>query len=112
MNIHHPFAHVNLENKIKKTKEEYYAVLEQSGIAWLVLDTKFLGVPQRRKRICLVADFAGGSAGKVLFESKGVSGYSAEDFRAWQGASGGAADRIGTAYGICSKDSNAMKSDN
>ncbi|MCM1304604.1 MAG: DNA cytosine methyltransferase [Butyrivibrio sp.] len=51
-----------------------------------------------------VADFTGGSAGKVLFESEGVSGYSAEGFRAWQRAAGGAADRFGAAGGICLND--------
>ena len=65
------------------------------SLAWRVLDAQFWGIPQRRKRIYLVADFAGGSAGKVLFESEGVSGYSAEGFRAWQGAAGGAAEGSG-----------------
>ncbi|MCC8036698.1 MAG: DNA cytosine methyltransferase [Bacteroidales bacterium] len=65
------------------------------SLAWRVLDTQYWGVPQRRKRIYLVADFAGGSAGKILFESEGVSGYSAEGFRAWQRAAGGAAAGAG-----------------
>lgn len=56
------------------------------SVAWRQLDAQFWGVPQRRKRIYLVADFAGWGAGKVLFESEGLSGYSAESFRAWQGA--------------------------
>ena len=47
------------------------------SVAWRQFDAQFWGVPQRRKRIYLVADFAGGSAGKILFESEGVSGYSA-----------------------------------
>nr|WP_160558852.1 DNA cytosine methyltransferase [Parablautia muri] len=67
------------------------------SLAWRVLDAQFWGIPQRRKRIYLVADFAGGSAGKVLFESEGVSGYSAEGFRPWQGAAGGAAEGPGAA---------------
>ena len=54
------------------------------SVAWRQLDAQFWGVPQRRKRIYLVADFAGWSAGKILFESEGVSGYSKESFRAWQ----------------------------
>jgi len=65
------------------------------SLAWRVLDTQYWGVPQRRKRIYLVADFAGGSAGKILFESEGVSGYSAEGFRAWQRAAGSAAAGAG-----------------
>ena len=46
------------------------------SVAWRVLDAQYWGVPQRRKRIYLVADFDAGSAGKVLFESEGVSGHS------------------------------------
>ena len=46
------------------------------SIAWRVLDAQYWGVPQRRQRIYLVADFDGGSAGKVLFESESVSRYS------------------------------------
>lgn len=38
------------------------------SIAWRVHDAQFWGVPQRRKRICLLADFNGHSAGKILFE--------------------------------------------
>ncbi len=65
------------------------------SLAWRVLDAQYWGVPQRRKRIYLVADFAGGSAGKILFESEGVSGHTPQGFRSWQGAAGGAKDCIG-----------------
>ena len=51
---------------------------ESYSLAWRVLDAQYWGVPQRRKRIFLVADFDGASAGKILFESEGLSGYSAE----------------------------------
>lgn len=81
------------------------------SLAWRVLDAQFWGIPQRRKRIYLVADFAGGSAGKILFESEGVSGYSAEGFRAWQGAAGGAADCAGAAGGICLNDQGGQRMD-
>ena len=54
------------------------------SVAYRTLDAQYWGVPQRRRRIYLVADFAGGSAGKILFESEGLSGYSAEGFRSWQ----------------------------
>lgn len=43
-------------------------------VAWRLLDAQYWGVPQRRKRIFLVADFAGRRAGKILFEREGVSG--------------------------------------
>ena len=38
------------------------------SIAWRLHDAQYWGVPQRRKRICLLADFNGDTAGKVLFE--------------------------------------------
>ena len=81
------------------------------SLAWRVLDAQFWGIPQRRKRIYLVTDFAGGSAGKILFESEGVSGYSAEGFRAWQGAAGGAAEGAGTAGGVCLNDQGGQRMD-
>ncbi len=46
------------------------------SIAWRVHDAQFWGVPQRRKRIALVADFRGTSAPEILFERKGMSGDS------------------------------------
>lgn len=69
------------------------------SVAYRVLDAQGWGVPQRRKRIYLVADFAGQSAPKVLFESEGMSGYSAAGFRAWQRAASGAESGAGTAGG-------------
>lgn len=61
---------------------------DDHSIAWRVFDAQYWGVPQRRKRIYLVADFAGGCAGKILFESEGLSGYTPQGFRSWQGAAG------------------------
>ena len=46
------------------------------SVAWRVLDAQYWGVPQRCKRIYLVADFDGDSAGKILFDSESVSGHS------------------------------------
>ena len=43
------------------------------SIAWRVHDAQFWGVPQRRKRIALVADFGGNTAPEILFERKSVS---------------------------------------
>lgn len=66
------------------------------SFAWRTFDAQYWGVPQRRMRIYLVADFDGGCASKILFESEGVSGYSAESFRAWQETS--------QSFGNCSKE--------
>ena len=76
---------------------------EQWSVAYRTLDAQHWGVPQRRRRIFLVADFAGWGAGQVLFESEGLSGYSAEGFRAWQRAAGNSTVGAGAA-GICLND--------
>lgn len=68
---------------------------EDFSLAWRLFDAQYWGVPQRRKRIYLVADFDGGSAGKILFESEGVSGYTPQGFRSWQGTAGGAEESVG-----------------
>ena len=38
------------------------------SIAWRVHDAQFWGVPQRRRRICLVADFSGDTAPRIVFD--------------------------------------------
>ena len=76
---------------------------EQWSVAYRTLDAQYWGVPQRRRRIYLVADFAGWGAGQVLFESEGLSGYSAEGFRAWQRAARDPAAGSGAA-GLCLND--------
>lgn len=48
------------------------------SLAWRMLDAQYWGVPQRRKRIYLVADFAAGRAPEILFKREGLSGDSAE----------------------------------
>lgn len=55
------------------------------SIAWRVHDAQFWGVPQRRKRIALVADFNGQSAPEILFERKSVSGNITESREEGQG---------------------------
>ena len=57
---------------------------ENFSVAYRTFDAQYWGVPQRRMRVYLVADFDGGCASKILFESEGGTGYSAESFRAWQ----------------------------
>ena len=74
------------------------------SVAYRVLDAQHWGVPQRRKRIFLVADLGGGRAGEVLFKSEGLSGYSAEGFEAWKRAARDPQSRAGEAGGICLND--------
>ncbi len=88
------------------------------SLAWRVLDAQFWGVPQRRRRVFLVADFAGGCAGKILFEREGLSRDFAESRKTWERNSRslafGTGDKntVTREYGISSYASNAMKSDN
>lgn len=52
--------------------------------AWRVLDAQYWGVPQRRRRIFLVADFTGRSAAKILFKREGLYGDITESGEAGQ----------------------------
>ena len=55
------------------------------SIAYRVFDAQYWGVPQRRRRIYLVADFRGECAREVLFKSQGLRGYFTEGRAPWQG---------------------------
>ena len=94
--VKEPSASVPAPEKKGWPDADYY-VGDGWSVAYRVLDAQWWGVPQRRKRIYLVADFADQSAPKVLFESEGVSRYSAEGFRAWQRAAAGAESGTGEA---------------
>lgn len=96
---------------VKKWQSAGSIVGDGYSVAWRVLDAQYWGVPQRRKRIYLVADFAGGSAGKILFESEGVSGYSAEGFRSWQGAAADAGEGFGETGTFCLNDQGGQRMD-
>lgn len=67
------------------------------SVAWRTLDAQHWGVAQRRCRCYLVADFAGECAGKILFESEGVSGHSTPGFVQRQATAGDSKDRVGSA---------------
>ena len=75
------------------------------SVAWRIHDAQFWGVPQRRKRIALVADFGGGSAPEILFIRKGLSRDPAESGETGQGVTGDIKDGVREsnqrgAYGI------------
>ena len=65
------------------------------SVAWRVHDAQFWGVPQRRKRIALVADFGGNAAPEILFEREGVRGDSAESEEAREGTAGDTEENSG-----------------
>jgi DNA (cytosine-5)-methyltransferase 1 len=56
------------------------------SLAWRVLDAQYWGVPQRRRRIFLVADFGGCTAPQILFEQDRLFGNFAESRGSRQGA--------------------------
>lgn len=119
-----------------------------ADVSWRVLDAQCWGVPQRRKRVYLVADYRGQRSAEILFKPEGVSRYSTPCSESWEETAadirtsikeavrtilndqGGSqinveqTDRSPTlraqthghlpvvVYGICSQNSNSMKSDN
>lgn len=70
------------------------------SVAWRQLDAQYWGVPQRRKRIYLVADFAGERAGEILFERESLRGHPAACGAPGQGATAYAARSAGRSRGI------------
>lgn len=58
------------------------------SLAWRQLDAQYWGVPQRRKRIALVADFGGQRAAEILFERTSLSGNPDESVKAWEATPG------------------------
>lgn len=67
----------NVPGLLSSNKGQDFAVIVQwlaqrgYGVAWRVLDAQFFGVPQRRRRVFIVASFGNGSTTEVLFESEG-----------------------------------------
>lgn len=59
------------------------------SLAWRTIDAQYFGVPQRRRRIYLVADFGSERAGQILFESESVSRDTAEGSDTREGTAGG-----------------------
>ncbi|TYZ27122.1 DNA cytosine methyltransferase [Selenomonas caprae] len=101
----------------EKTGWPYADILMGDGwsIAYRVMDAQGWGVPQRRRRIYLVADFAGGCASKILFDTESLLGDFASCFSSWQGFAGKLAPGLGTAgkgvsVGFCTEHSAKSRS--
>jgi DNA (cytosine-5)-methyltransferase 1 len=66
----------NVPGLLSSNKGKDFAVIVQwlaqrgYGVAWRILDAQYFGVPQRRRRVFIVASFGNGSAAEVLFESE------------------------------------------
>lgn len=109
--------------KVPKAGWAYADCISGNGwsIAYRTFDAQYWGVPQRRRRIYLVADFRGGRAGEILFKREGLRGHTAQSGTQGQEI----AEDIGngikaddrkrnclTAYSFDSLSSNSMKSKN
>lgn len=71
------------------------------SVAWRVHDAQYWGVPQRRRRISVVADFGGDTAGEILFERKSVSRHPTESGTAREGFAEAAERGFNPAVGDC-----------
>jgi len=70
------------------------------SVAWRLHDAQFWGVPQRRERVSVVADFGGLSAGEILFESESLQGNPDESRAARERASSGTESGADRTVGI------------
>ena len=66
------------------------------SLAYRVLDAQYWGVPQRRRRIYLVADFGGECAREILFEREGLRGYFTQGGTPWKAITSHAKRSLGT----------------
>lgn len=64
------------------------------SVAWRVMDAQFWGVPQRRRRISLVADFAGRTAPEICFKPEGLRWHPEQGEKTRQGTAGNAQDGL------------------
>lgn len=91
------------------------------SVAYRTFDAQYWGVPQRRRRIYLVADFRGGRAGEILFKREGLRGHTAQSGMQREEVTENVGNGIKaddrkrnclTAYSFDSLSSNSMKSSN
>lgn len=91
----------NVPGLLSSHKGQDFAIIIQwlaergYGLAWRILDSQYLGVAQRRRRVFIVASLGGGSAAEVLFESEGVSGDTPKSKKAGEEITGTLTDRVG-----------------
>lgn len=83
----------------QKWRNSGLVMAEGFSLAWRVLDAQYWGVPQRRKRIWLVADLDGERAGDILFDSEGLPWDSETCLHEGEGAAGGAEEGSGETVG-------------
>lgn len=87
--------------KVPKAGWAYADCISGNGwsIAYRTFDAQYWGVPQRRRRIYLVADFRGGRAKEILFEQEGLRWHTAQSGTQGQETARCAKNSVGTAIG-------------
>jgi DNA (cytosine-5)-methyltransferase 1 len=70
------------------------------SVAWRTLDAQYWGVPQRRKRIYLVADFTGRCAGEILFKPESLRGDLSQGDETGQGVTADAVGGVDGGVGV------------
>lgn len=88
----------------EKGKWPYWGIVDGDTwqVAWSCADASLMGVPQRRKRVFLVADFRGRCAAEILFKPGRITWDFAEIRNAWENTSLSFEDRIDRASRIVS----------
>ena len=76
------------EARPKKWQNAGLIMAGDFSLSWRVFDAQYWGVPQRRRRIYLVADFNEESAGKILFESEGMPWHLEKSKCPWKRTTG------------------------
>ena len=99
-----PYLSLQLKNGSEIVGDGY-------SVAWRVLNAEHFGVPQRRKRIYLVADFTDGCAGKILFESEGMPWNPPASFSERKGSAGGSREGSEKTGTVCLNDQGGERMD-
>lgn len=71
------------------------------SVVWRTHDAQYWGVPQRRRRISVVADFGGDTASEIQFDGESVSGDIAESGASGEGLAEAAERGFNPAGGDC-----------
>jgi DNA (cytosine-5)-methyltransferase 1 len=71
------------------------------SVVWRTHDAQYWGVPQRRRRISVVADFGGDTASEIQFDPKSLPGDIAESGEAGEGFAEAAESGFNPAVGDC-----------
>jgi len=73
------------------------------GVSWRTLDARYFGVPQRRRRVFIVASLESDRANQVLFECEGCGGHPTPGKSSWQETATGVDDGSGIAGALLAR---------